>query len=158
MGLDFNLLFIKMESLILAKGLSFFLQRVGFTGGILLAGIGGLFDIEMTPANMMVASGASGASSSGVNQAPLPPVPQPQPPAAELDGGGAANKNVEVGLFRLRKARRVTTLTNPFWMRHLLQRGTRHLTIMLPRPSLSPRLSSLRGLLPRAAIRFRDRL
>ena len=50
--------------------------------------IGGLFDIEMTPANMMVVLGASGASSSGVNQAPLPPVLQPQPPMAELDGGG----------------------------------------------------------------------
>ena len=53
-----------------------------------MAGIGGLFDIEMTPANMMVVLGASGASSSGVNQAPLPPVLQPQPPMAELDGGG----------------------------------------------------------------------
>ena len=79
----------------------------------LLAGIRGLFDIEMTPANMMLASGASSASSSGVNQAPLPLVPQPQPPATELDGGGTANKNVEVGLFCLRKAQRVTTLTNP---------------------------------------------
>ncbi|RWR97752.1 Atp9 mitochondrion [Cinnamomum micranthum f. kanehirae] len=47
---------------------------------------------------MMVASGASGASSSGVNQAPLLPALQPQPPAAELDGGGAANNNVGVGV------------------------------------------------------------
>lgn len=98
LGLDLNLLFMKMESLILGKGLSFFLQRVGCTGGILLAVIFKVFLDEVTLANMMVASGASGASSSGVNQAPLLPALQPQPPAAELDGGGAANKNVGVGV------------------------------------------------------------
>jgi len=48
---------------------------------------------------MMVPSGASGASSSevSVNQAPLLPALQPQPPAAELDGG-AANANNNIGV------------------------------------------------------------
>lgn len=47
----------------------------------------------------MVPSGASGASSSevSVNQAPLLPALQPQPPAAELDGG-AANANNNIGV------------------------------------------------------------
>ena len=61
MGLDLNIVFIKMESLILAKGLPIFYKRVRFTRVILLVGIGGLFDIEMTSANKMVALGASGA-------------------------------------------------------------------------------------------------
>lgn len=65
-GFDFHLLFSKMESLILRKGLSFFLQRVGWEVGLFLAIILALFDVE-SPAisNMMTPSGASGASSSG---------------------------------------------------------------------------------------------
>nr|POE44795.1 hypothetical protein CFP56_79011 [Quercus suber] len=55
-----------MESLILRKGLSFFLQRVGWEVGLFLAIILALFDVE-SPAisNMTAPSGASGASSSG---------------------------------------------------------------------------------------------
>ena len=78
-----------------------------------MAGIGGLFDIKMTSANMMVASRASGATSPGVYQASIPLVPQPQPLVVELDGGGAANKTVEVGLFRLQKARQATKSNQP---------------------------------------------
>jgi hypothetical protein len=65
-GLDFHLLFSQMESLILRKGLSFFLQRVGWEVGRFLAIILALFDVESpTISNMMTPSGASGASSSG---------------------------------------------------------------------------------------------
>lgn len=95
-GFDYNLLLVKMESLILGKGLSLLLQRIGYSGGILL--MVSLLDVDLTLANLMVASGASGASSSGVNQAPLLPALLPQPPAAELNEGGAANNNAGVGI------------------------------------------------------------
>lgn len=53
MGLNFNLIFIKMESLILAKGLSFFYKGFGLQEVSFWLALGGLFDIEMTPANIL---------------------------------------------------------------------------------------------------------
>ena len=97
MGFDFNLLFLKVESVLLGKGLTLLLQRVGWAGGLFFAGIFTLLDVESVGAtlvNMMAPSGASGgslmappgasdasSSGAGVNQPTLLPAQLPQPPA-----------------------------------------------------------------------------
>lgn len=61
LGFDLHLLLMKLESLLLGKGLSFLLQRVGWcTGGLIIIY---LFDPEPV-GNMMEASGSAGGSNS----------------------------------------------------------------------------------------------
>ena len=69
MGFDLNLIFLKMESLILGKGLSLLFHRIGFHFGflaLLFSAVAGIMDFPL--ANMMVGSG-EGASGTKL---PLP--------------------------------------------------------------------------------------
>ena len=87
MGLDPNLFTIKVESMILAKGLSFLFQRIGC---LFLAEITTVvFLDEVTLANMMVNSGGADSSASEGTSGTKPPVPA-TPASSENSSLGAA--------------------------------------------------------------------
>lgn len=82
--LDFlNLFLVKIQSMILGKGLHFLFYRLGWAGGILLTIIFSLLD-SISMGNMMVPSGASGASSAEANENQ-----EPNHPAPFIEGEGA---------------------------------------------------------------------
>ena len=83
--LDFlNLFLVKIQSMILGKGLHFLFYRLGWAGGILFTIILSLLD-SISMGNMMVPSGASGASSSRIHYPQTPPsVPAEKPSSTEI--------------------------------------------------------------------------
>ena len=73
MGFDLNLIFLKMESLILGKGLSLLFHRIGFHFGflaLLFSAVAGIMDFPL--ANMMAPAGDSGDPGSIIYRAPSP--------------------------------------------------------------------------------------
>lgn len=80
-----GILSVKIKSLLLGRGIHFFLGRLGWcAGGLFLAIIFALFDAEAEGSNMMAPSGSSGPSGRPTFDLNLPP-----------DDGGEKGENVQ---------------------------------------------------------------
>lgn len=102
-GLNVNVLFLKVESMILGKALSFLFQRIGWAGGLFLTLIWYFMDGETAPSlgNLMLPAGASGTSSSDSTA-------KPSPSALDQKADELLEKNIEALKTSLGEGERIS--------------------------------------------------